>query len=538
MLSQLCIPIAVCIGFLAMTIMSWMQFEGDKIGSSVQGSVSLFLVVIGIAALVLDEIQRRANIRKQQHEKVTELHTSSNAEGHAVTDAEGREVKDAPVSVDVEKGCKPDSVIANLAAKSESAKANAEPAGQTEKPKGKSNMVYLMNLKTFLTFIVVTHHCVCAFSVHCNDGMGTEDAVLVKQDGKYVMERNESNTFMWGALSFMASNQAYFMSAFFLISGLFAPKSLDRKGFARYIKDKFVRLGGPFLLVALIFYPLLYLWCYAYAGYPLKWNRISFGPLWFVFWLLIFSCLYALIAQVMPVIKMRCPNPILLSLCGFPLGLAWYGLQIVTNGAWWGGIWWSYAIPYYIPFFVGGVMGGRNGWLKDIEQMSNTVVWTLRAYVLLFICFLFGFICTEKIGSQQEIGLAAGLIWCGFEGVYAIAITLAEIQFFHQYLNQSPPHWLAAWAGKAAYTVYAAHAWFINISLLIFIEILKAAGTKIIFAPAYELTFLMVDSAGEPQFLSQGCIWGGFFFVLVLTQLMVWPFSHYFRQLPILREMF
>merc|ERR1712232_962673 len=99
---------------------------------------------------------------------------------------------------------------------------------------------------------------------------------------------------------------AYFMSVFFLISGYFLPQSLDRKGFALFIKDKFVRLGGPLLLMLLVFLPLLYLYSYYFKGYPrLRWDYESSGPLWFVLWLLVFTCLYALIAQVMPVVKMR-----------------------------------------------------------------------------------------------------------------------------------------------------------------------------------------------------------------------------------------
>ena len=63
------------------------------------------------------------------------------------------------------------------------------------------------------------------------------------------------------------------MAAFYLISGYFCPKSLDRKGFRKFVLDKLVRLGGPFILFSMFLGPLLYLWQFAYASafaqYPL-----------------------------------------------------------------------------------------------------------------------------------------------------------------------------------------------------------------------------------------------------------------------------
>merc|ERR1712159_441241 len=120
-------------------------------------------------------------------------------------------------------------------------------------------------------------------------------------------------------------------------------------------------------------------------------------------------------------------------------------------------------------------------------------------------------------------------------GVYAIAITLAEMQLFYQYFNTYfNKQWLVH-AGAAAYTVYVIHMWFLNIFIVIYIEILRAAGVPIEFADQpYSLAFYTRDAAGQPAVLSNSAIWGGFFFVFVLAQLFVWPFAHYFRKLPVL----
>ena len=42
---------------------------------------------------------------------------------------------------------------------------------------------------------------------------------------------------------FFAVNAAFFMGFFFLISGYFVPGSLARKGAARFIRDRLIRLG-------------------------------------------------------------------------------------------------------------------------------------------------------------------------------------------------------------------------------------------------------------------------------------------------------
>src|SRR5271157_1882186 len=55
---------------------------------------------------------------------------------------------------------------------------------------------------------------------------------------------------------FVATTQAYFMGFFFLLAGYFTPSSLERKGYGRFIADRFLRLGLPLLAFGLILGPL------------------------------------------------------------------------------------------------------------------------------------------------------------------------------------------------------------------------------------------------------------------------------------------
>merc|ERR1712241_552417 len=102
---------------------------------------------------------------------------------------------------------------------------------------------YLTNVKTFLTFIVVTFHTVCIFAISAADGIQTN---LI--DPKAFNDDGGISSFLTGGIWFINANEGYFMAAFYLISAYFCPKSLDRKGFRSYCIDKIVRLGGPFIL--------------------------------------------------------------------------------------------------------------------------------------------------------------------------------------------------------------------------------------------------------------------------------------------------
>ena len=56
--------------------------------------------------------------------------------------------------------------------------------------------------------------------------------------------------------------QSFFMGLFFFISGLFTPRSIERKGPARFVLDRLVRLGIPLVVFFFIINPLT-----DYAGY-------------------------------------------------------------------------------------------------------------------------------------------------------------------------------------------------------------------------------------------------------------------------------
>ena len=342
------------------------------------------------------------------------------------------------------------------------------------------------------------------------------------------------------------------MAAFFLVSGYFCPNSLDRKGFRDFVLDKLVRLGGPFLIYFMVLGPLLKVWTRAYAGLDVGSYSTDWGTTWFVFCLLNFSLVYALIAQVMPVIRFEMPNPVLLTVGGFVFGVVHCAVNMTPFGknAPWNGFdvmnQWQYGLSIYIPFFAAGIIGGRNGWLESIESMSRWCKWTLRVIVggLLLLQLLDNF----HVLPWNPEGL--GWLWNGlFHGVYPVGMTLMQMQLFHEFLNINTK-FLGA-VGVAAYAVYVIQPWFLAFWTMIYIEILKAAHVPISFA--YDDYFVIFCAAtcpastGENKYnpkwdtnewkLGSGILFGGIITVFVLAQLTVWPAAYYLRKLPVLNKM-
>ena len=101
-----------------------------------------------------------------------------------------------------------------------------------------------------------------------------------------------------------ALDQCFMMGFFFMISAYFVPGSLERKGSARFARDRLVRLGIPLVLWALVIGPVLDYWVgVTFSGYAgslagfyrdgiASFQGFPIGPLWFVFALLVFTFAY------------------------------------------------------------------------------------------------------------------------------------------------------------------------------------------------------------------------------------------------------
>ena len=145
-------------------------------------------------------------------------------------------------------------------------------------------------LRTFIVLLVLLHHSVLAYAV-----------MWPAQPRKFtILPAPIVDPQRWAGFDLLAIfNDTFFMALMFLLSGLFVLPSHERKGGARFLRDRILRLGVPFAVAAGILMPLAYYPSYAVTGadpgflaYARAWLSLGFwpsGPAWFIWLLLVFD---------------------------------------------------------------------------------------------------------------------------------------------------------------------------------------------------------------------------------------------------------
>lgn len=118
---------------------------------------------------------------------------------------------------------------------------NNEIAPLTEKKK-KTSVLYINNIKIFLTHMVILYHIVIP------NGLGIPLYSYALAPDKPTWAT------MFHAL-FLETNKGYFMSCFFFYSGYFVPKSYDKKGVYIFLFERIKRLGIPWVVYSFILGP-------------------------------------------------------------------------------------------------------------------------------------------------------------------------------------------------------------------------------------------------------------------------------------------
>jgi hypothetical protein len=95
---------------------------------------------------------------------------------------------------------------------------------------------YIDRLRSVMIALVILHHTAITYGAsglwfyHEREPSGAPSSLLLT--------------------TFGATNQAYYMGFLFLLAGYFTPVSLERKGYGRFLGDRFLRLGLPLLALA------------------------------------------------------------------------------------------------------------------------------------------------------------------------------------------------------------------------------------------------------------------------------------------------
>ncbi|WP_263357999.1 acyltransferase family protein [Acidicapsa ligni] len=321
---------------------------------------------------------------------------------------------------------------------------------------------YIDRLRSVMTALVILHHTAITYG-----GPG----------GWFWREIETSPTPSSTALTFFcATNQAYFMGFFFLLAGYFTPRSLERKGTAQFLLDRFLRLGLPLLAFILILGPLTAAIVTAFEGhgfwptivYLRNHQRIINGPLWFAEALLIFSLIYcawsAAVAKrrTTPQTPQRSPRPVpayswwLLAAVGtgvtalairqfVPTGENVFGLQL------------GYFASYIVLFAV-GIAAWRHDWLRQL-RWRDAQPW-LFITVIAWPFMPVGIVLARKLYGPGRSNFSGGFSWTAilyafWEPLIAWGIISLWLLVFREHMNKPSAIW--DWLNRRAYAVYILH---------------------------------------------------------------------------------
>jgi glucan biosynthesis protein C len=300
----------------------------------------------------------------------------------------------------------------------------------------KTRLWFVDNLRIVLIALVVLHHTAAVYS-----GL----------DAWYYTETPTSDAAGLLLTLFLLVNQAWFMGAFFLVSGYFTPASYDRKGPRAFLRDRLTRLGIPLLFFYFVLNPILYR----------DWHGIGAGPLWFVIALLAFDGAYAAFRHATrnrpPTIKSRSPLSYRTVLAGIPvLALATWALRVVLPIGFWVPVIdfpTSAYLPQYAGFFAAGIVAYRRGWLlSTTARMGWTGVALAAGATLVFLPLALA----GPLGLWTGGGTIASLCYALWDSTFAVGAALALVTLFRTRLNGQGR--LRRYLTGNAFAVYVLHA--------------------------------------------------------------------------------
>ena len=327
------------------------------------------------------------------------------------------------------------------------------PGGETEKPR----LFFIDNLRILVISLVIVSHCSITYG-----GPG---------GWFYIDPGNAPGTpFVLAMIDML--NQSFFMGFFTLVSAYFIVPSLLRKGREKFVHDRLVRLGIPLLFFVLVLNPLIILLLLA-AGAPLPMplatllNPVTgpaFGPMWFVWFLLLATGAYMLWSAYHPPADpvstppQPFPNITAIAGLGLLLGAVTAGVRIFIPI---GSVWlFNFQLPFfpqYIALFIVGIYAAENHWFDTIPDRTGKIC-TLAAIAL--IAFEPFFVYTI-LGSPSGFSLVTGglhgqaVLYAFWEQMACVMIITALAWIFSCRFNTQGPVTRAMAADS--YTVYVFH---------------------------------------------------------------------------------
>lgn len=323
-------------------------------------------------------------------------------------------------------------------------------------PERSKKIFYIDNLKVGLITLVVLQHVLVTYGV---------------EGGWYYTQKTTQAGAVIPMTLLAIISQSFFMGLFFFLSAYFIPGSYDKKGAARFVRDRLLRLGIPLIFYSLIFSPVLtYLVYYFGEGHPITFMQylggfhdwIDFGVLWFVAALLLFTFIYVLwrmAGKRRPSKPIAVPSSKMILCFAVGVGVISFLVRIVFPIGWIlkpVGFQLAY-FSQYVALFILGLVAAKNNWLDAFpnDKGKKFARYAPRTLLLLLVIFVI-----EKVAKMPQAWLTGGLHWLQllyavFEQLLGFCIIVALLTFGKKLWNKTSP--FMGMLARNAFAVYIFH---------------------------------------------------------------------------------
>ena len=331
-------------------------------------------------------------------------------------------------------------------------------------------------LRTTLTLMVLGHHSALAYTT-----FASFNKQHIFQSTAPVVD-----TSRWIFFDFAENfNDVFFMSLMFFVSGLFVYPALRKHGTLNFLRDRLLRLGLPFAVAVVLLMPIAY-----YASWQLTGRSTGFldfyqrlasggfavGPPWFVWVLLLFDIVLALILlpfhRFIPVVgrfMTRLENhPIATFAAIYLLACAVYLPLLIRYGF---GAWTNLFTPpfsfqicrigLYALWFTFGFLVGAPGFTDGLLSKSGSLARHWRLWMLLCIVAYNALVFVPRLPITHRLspsaqGALEALLWV----VSCVASSFGFLALFRGIHLPSRP-WMNS-LSRSAYIMYLVHYVFIT----------------------------------------------------------------------------
>jgi hypothetical protein len=314
-------------------------------------------------------------------------------------------------------------------------------------------------------------------------------------------------------------NDIYFMALTFFISGLFVWPALTRKGAGRFLRDRVLRLGLPFLGAAFLMAPIAYYPSYIVTGadaslsaFWRQWKSLGSwpaGPAWFIWVLLTFDCLAALLSKLSPgwgqglgrfasrvgeyPIRFFSSLLLLSAVAYVPMALAFDPNRWTSVGPF--SFQTSRILHYAVYFFVGvgvGACGLDRGLLASKSKLAkHWLLWFMGSLVTFGFCIVMLLAILASL-SQGHSATGLRMIWNFAFVVCCAAASLAFLGLFVRFATR--PIAVFDHLSANAYGIYLLHYMFVTWLQYALLKTEATAPLKacLVFLGAVALSWILV----------------------------------------------